>query len=655
MKPNIWIVSTLASLTAVMVMAQQTPPAPPVGAAAPAPAHETAPAAPKKKASPARKRVVLDAPATAVVKSANVNVRGQASFVGETLGHLQKGDTVTVLEEITLGHHAAEEPAQWARIAMPTNITIWVDGDYVDSETKTIKARRVNLRGGPGENYSVVGRLEKGASIKEIKSEKGWISIEAPTNAYAFVAAQFLDMQPAAPVAVVTPPPPAPTPAPAPAPEPQVVNVNTPAPPAVAANEPVATAPPAPAPSAPPPVAQPAPAVAATPEPVAPSEPVTPRVVTREGFVRRAYNIQAPTDFELHDIQSGTLIDYLQPQAGQKFKIFRWHSRHRDGAGRNGCALAAHPGFASAKRRFIALMPFGTLMDGRAIAGEIHLETARRVARVKAQGVQPCLIFIRAGEDPASRVYVGMKEKACALLGIQSRTHVLPAAASEKDLLALLTLLNVDAAVHGILVQAPLPAHISQTRVFSSVDPNKDVDGFHPINMGKLLLGDTTGFHPCTPAGIHALLIRSGVVIEGAEVVILGRGNIVGKPMSALLLQKVKHANATVTICHSHTRDLPAHCLRADILIAAMGAPEFVKAHMVKPGAVVVDVGVNRLPDPAARGGSRLVGDVDFAGVRPVAGKITPNPGGVGPMTIALLMQNTVRAAERAAGLAGSN
>jgi methylenetetrahydrofolate dehydrogenase (NADP+)/methenyltetrahydrofolate cyclohydrolase len=297
-------------------------------------------------------------------------------------------------------------------------------------------------------------------------------------------------------------------------------------------------------------------------------------------------------------------------------------------------------------------MPSGALIDGRAIAGEIHRETARRVAQVKARGVQPCLVFLRVGEDPASRVYVGMKEKACAQLGIQSRTHVLSEAASEETLLALLARLNADPAVHGILVQAPLPRHISETAIFAAVDPNKDVDGFHPVNAGKLLLGDPTGFRPCTPAGIHELLIRSGVIIEGAEVVILGRGNIVGKPMAAILLQKAKNAGATVTICHSQTRDIAAHCRRADILIAALGVAEFVKPDMVKPGAVVMDVGVNRVPDPAARGGTRLVGDVDFAGVRLVASKITPNPGGVGPMTIAMLMHNTARAAALASGLA---
>jgi methylenetetrahydrofolate dehydrogenase (NADP+) / methenyltetrahydrofolate cyclohydrolase len=300
-------------------------------------------------------------------------------------------------------------------------------------------------------------------------------------------------------------------------------------------------------------------------------------------------------------------------------------------------------------------MPSGALMDGRAIAGEIHQETARRVAQLKARGVQPCLVFIRAGEDPASRVYVGMKEKACAQLGIQSQLHVLPAATSEQELLGLLARMNNDASVHGILLQSPLPRHISETRIYGAVAPQKDVDGFHPVNVGKLLLGDTTGFRPCTPAGIQELLIRSGVVIEGAEVVILGRGNIVGKPMAAILMQKTKNAGATVTICHSQTRDIAAHCRRADILIAALGVAEFVKGDMVKPGAVVVDVGVIRVPDATAKGGSRLVGDVDFAAVRQVAGKITPNPGGVGPMTIAMLMQNTVRAAENAAGVTSPN
>ncbi len=297
-------------------------------------------------------------------------------------------------------------------------------------------------------------------------------------------------------------------------------------------------------------------------------------------------------------------------------------------------------------------MPTGTLIDGRAIAGTIHHETARRAAQLKARGVEPCLVFIRVGEDPASRDYVGMKEKMCAKLGFPSRTHVLPASTTEEELIGWLDRLNAEPAVHGILVQVPLPKHISEARISSAVSPDKDVDGFHPFNVGKLLLGDPTGFHSCTPAGIHELLIRSNVTIEGAEVVILGRGNLVGKPLAAILLQKAKNAGATVTICHSQTRGIAAHCRRADILVAAMGSPEFVKASMVKPGAVVIDVGVNRISDPASSRGARLVGDVDFAGVREVAGKITPNPGGVGPMTIAMLMQNTVRAAERAASVA---
>ena len=294
-------------------------------------------------------------------------------------------------------------------------------------------------------------------------------------------------------------------------------------------------------------------------------------------------------------------------------------------------------------------MPPANLIDGRAIAEQIHQETARRVSALTARGIQPGLVFVRVGEDPASRVYVGMKEKVSARLGISSRTCALAECTPETELLTLLARLNADIHVHGILVQAPLPAHICATRIYAAVLPEKDVDGFHPVNVGKLLLGAEDGFRPCTPAGVHELLIRSGVAIAGAEVVVLGRGNIVGKPMAAILLQKARHANATVTLCHSQTRDLAAHCRRADILIAAMGVPEFVKAGMVKPGAVVIDVGVNRLPDPAAKGGSRLGGDVDFASVQPIAGKITPNPGGVGPMTIAMLLQNTVHAAEMAA------
>jgi methylenetetrahydrofolate dehydrogenase (NADP+)/methenyltetrahydrofolate cyclohydrolase len=294
-------------------------------------------------------------------------------------------------------------------------------------------------------------------------------------------------------------------------------------------------------------------------------------------------------------------------------------------------------------------MPLDNLIDGRAIARKLQEELAARVAALKTRGLQPGLAFVRVGEDPASKGYVGRKEKACQDLSLFSETHVLPESTGQDQLLKLLEQLNSDPRLHGILVQAPLPPHLTSTRVYSSVSPSKDVDGFHPMNLGKVLLGDPTGFRPCTPAGIVELLARSGVETAGAEVVVLGRGNIVGKPMAAMLCQKGSHANATVTLCHSSTRDIGTHCRRADILIAAMGVSRFVKAEMVKRGAIVVDVGVNRVADPASPSGSRLVGDVDFENVQPVAGKITPNPGGVGPMTIAMLMQNTVLAAEKAA------
>ena len=295
------------------------------------------------------------------------------------------------------------------------------------------------------------------------------------------------------------------------------------------------------------------------------------------------------------------------------------------------------------------------LIDGRAIAIRLLDEVATRVAALKARGVQPGLAFVRVGEDPASKVYVGMKERACNQLGMYSETNVLDKSTPEAQLLALIKRLNEDSRIHGILVQAPLPAPIREAVVYSAVDPAKDVDGFHPVNVGKLMLGDTSGFAPCTPAGVQELLVRSNIPLAGAEAVILGRGNIVGKPMAAILCQKNPRANATVTLCHAQTRDVKAHCRRADILIAAMGVPNFVTADMVKPGAAVIDVGVNRVSDPAAKNGSRIVGDVDFDAVRSVAGWLTPNPGGVGPMTIAMLMRNTVRAAERATEGAASH
>lgn len=292
-------------------------------------------------------------------------------------------------------------------------------------------------------------------------------------------------------------------------------------------------------------------------------------------------------------------------------------------------------------------MPTGQLIDGKAIAQAIHDETRARVEALKAKGVTPGITFVRVGEDPASQAYVRMKGKKAQELGIVSDTIVLPATTPESELLSLLQKLNADPKVHGILVQAPLPHPISETTVFSTVDPSKDVDGFHPVNVGKLLLGDTTGFRPCTPAGVHELLIRSKIPVEGAHVVILGRGNIVGKPMAAILCQKAKHCNATVTLLHSRSQNIAEHCRRADIIVAAMGQTEFVKADMVKPGATVIDVGVNRVEDPKDPRGYRLVGDVEFEPIRAVAGHITPNPGGVGPMTIAMLMANTVTAAER--------
>ena len=287
------------------------------------------------------------------------------------------------------------------------------------------------------------------------------------------------------------------------------------------------------------------------------------------------------------------------------------------------------------------------LIDGRAIAADIHQETLVRVSTLKHRGVQPGLAFIRVGEDPASQVYVGMKEKKARELGIQSHTTVLPEKTTQAELLALIARLNVDPLCHGILVQAPLPRHMDSAVIYSAVLPGKDVDGFHPVNVGRLMLGDAGGFLPCTPAGVHELLVRSRVPLQGAEVVVLGRGNIVGKPMASILIQKSPRANCTVTLCHSATRDIAVHCRRADILIAAMGMPEFLRADMVRDGAVVIDVGVNRISDSSRPTGTRLVGDVAFAEVQPKCLWITPNPGGVGPMTIAMLLANTVTAAER--------
>jgi methylenetetrahydrofolate dehydrogenase (NADP+)/methenyltetrahydrofolate cyclohydrolase len=294
-------------------------------------------------------------------------------------------------------------------------------------------------------------------------------------------------------------------------------------------------------------------------------------------------------------------------------------------------------------------MSSARLIDGKAISTQIHSETkARTLALREKRGIIPGITFVRVGEDPASQAYVRMKGTKATELGIESKTVVLKESTPQAELLELIDGLNRDPQVHGILVQAPLPKHIKEDEIFSAIDYRKDVDGFHPVNVGKLLLGQNPLFKPCTPAGVHELLIRTGVAISGAEVVVLGRGNIVGKPMAAILMQKEKHADATVTVLHSRSRNIAEHCRRADILIAAMGQAQFVKGDMVKPGAVVIDVGVNRVEDPTAKKGYRLVGDIDFEAVCQVAGAVTPNPGGVGPMTIAMLLSNTVRAAEMA-------
>ena len=285
------------------------------------------------------------------------------------------------------------------------------------------------------------------------------------------------------------------------------------------------------------------------------------------------------------------------------------------------------------------------LIDGTAIARRIREQVAGRAAALAARGVVPGLAVVLVGDDPASAVYVRAKGKACAEAGMHGETIRLAASTSQAELLDRVDALNADACVHGILVQMPLPPQIDAQAVIRRIAPSKDVDGFHPVNAGKLFAGDDDGFVPCTPAGVAVLLRESGVETRGRECVILGRSNIVGKPMAALMLR----ADATVTVCHSRTTDLARHTRRADILIVAVGRADVVTGEMVKPGAVVIDVGMNRLADPSAKRGLRLCGDVNFATVSQVASRITPVPGGVGPMTIAMLLSNTLRAAEFAA------
>ena len=286
------------------------------------------------------------------------------------------------------------------------------------------------------------------------------------------------------------------------------------------------------------------------------------------------------------------------------------------------------------------------LIDGRAIAKKVRADAAERAKKLIAKGIRPGLAVVLVGEDPASVVYTTSKGKAAEEAGMYSLNIKLPADITQADLLQRVDALNADPKVHGILVQMPLPKHIDPDTVIRRIDPAKDVDGFHPVNVGKMLIGERDGFIPCTPAGIQVMLRESGVRTPGKRCVIIGRSNIVGKPMAALMMQDNENANCTVTVCHRHTENLREQTCAADILIAAAGRARIVTGDMVKPGAVVIDVGTNRIDDATAKSGSRLVGDVDFDSVRQVASKISPVPGGVGPMTIAMLIANTVRAAE---------
>lgn len=274
------------------------------------------------------------------------------------------------------------------------------------------------------------------------------------------------------------------------------------------------------------------------------------------------------------------------------------------------------------------------ILSGKAVSQRIKDELAAEVSALKEKGIHPGLAVIIVGDDPASRVYVNNKKKACAEIGIYSEEYALPAETTQAELLELIDTLNHKADIHGVLVQLPLPKQIDEETIINAIDPKKDVDAFHPVNVGKIMVGNFD-FVPCTPAGVMELIKESGIEVSGKECVVVGRSNIVGKPQAMLLL----HQNGTVTICHSRTKDLAEKTRKADILVAAVGRPNFITGDMVKPGAVVIDVGINRIAE------KKLVGDVDFESCEPVAGAITPVPGGVGPMTIAMLMRNTVKAA----------
>ena len=292
------------------------------------------------------------------------------------------------------------------------------------------------------------------------------------------------------------------------------------------------------------------------------------------------------------------------------------------------------------------------IIDGKVISAQINKENAEETARIKEKyGTVPGLAVVLVGNDPASQVYVSSKVKKCAELGFYSEKIVLPENATQQEVLDVVNSLNNNPAIHGILVQSPPPPQIDEQAIINAIDPAKDVDCFHPVNVGKLLLGDLSGMLPCTPWGVIQLLDRSGISPAGKHAVVLGRSNIVGKPMAALLMAKGKNGDATVTVCHSRTKNLAEITRSADIIVAAIGKPEFLKGDMVKEGAVVIDVGINRIADPSAPKGMRLVGDVAFDEVAEKASKITPVPGGVGPMTIAMLMKNTIRACRRQNGL----
>ncbi len=289
------------------------------------------------------------------------------------------------------------------------------------------------------------------------------------------------------------------------------------------------------------------------------------------------------------------------------------------------------------------------IIDGKKVSADINAANAASVERLRHDyGRVPGLAVILIGEDPASQVYVNRKDQKCRELGIHSEKYVLPKTATMDEVLSLIDRLNRDANIHGILVQSPPPKQIDEGKVVAAIVPEKDVDCFHPVNVGKMLLGRRDGFFPCTPYGVMLLLDAYNIDPAGKHAVIIGRSNIVGKPLTAMLMQKEKGANATVTCVHSGTPDIASYTRTADILIAAVGKPEFVTANMVKPGAVVIDVGINRIADAEKASGTRLVGDVNFKEVEPLAAAITPVPGGVGPMTIAVLMQNTIKSAEAA-------